>query len=542
MRISRIPRQMRQRLPLCAACIIAAAVGGCEDYGRENAGAENTAASAPAPHVAAEPIEADSTVGETGLAASAVVLEVSEPKQVRAGERFQYQVVATNVTDHAVDDVVVYESASGAEAQASADAGESGPREKARPNARSGDDSAPARGMAGRRAVGQAIGRLNPGESRAVTFQGIGRSEGTLQRCLTVDYRPAWCATVQVVKPNLAIAQRLTQPRGYICDDFAVHYRVTNPGSGATEPVHLRVQLPDGLVTAEGAAAADVELGPIGPGESVEKQIALAAARPGEFEIYAVAETADLQVESQRATLFIAQPEIALRADGPKQAYLNRPVNYTVSLRNTGDVAAHNAAVKIALPDGARNVVATNQAYDPAEGVVQIGSLDPGDTYQLTVSYDAADKGEMEAHFAARAYCAEEQETTLATTIRGIPAVQLEMIDMADPFAVGEMSAYEVRVKNEGSAPDLGIQLTGKLPETLEFVSGGGATDVAGDGRSINFGKLDQLAPGETAVWRLRVRGDQPGKSNFTVELTTDTNRRPVIEQEPTTIIAAAGQ
>ncbi|HRX84228.1 MAG TPA: hypothetical protein P5572_04340 [Phycisphaerae bacterium] len=504
-------------LPATLLCALAAA--GCEDQRGATTRRENPTAT---------PVDA---TPQSRAIASAVVLEVPEPREVHAGEPFDYPVVATNVTTHPVDHVVIHESApAGPSAKT---AGSAAVRKPDKANTLTpGSDS-------GLRAS-RALGRLTPGESKAVTFHGVSRSAGTLHRCLTVDYQPAWCVTLDVVKPRLAIRQNVQQQDGYLCDDLAAVYRVTNPGSGETDPVHLRVHLPEGLAAADGSSASDIELGPIAAGATVEKKIALQPDRSGDFEIFAVARTDELQVESQRQTLHVAKPELALRVDGPKQAYFHRPVQYTVTVENTGDAPARDAAVAVNLPGGAEHIVATNHAYDPQEGIARIGRLDPGASYSFTLTYDALEMGDTVAQFTVGAYCTADATQTLATSVQGIPAVQIEMIDMADPLPVGELTAYEVRVKNEGSAADLGIKLQGKLPENMEFVSGAGATRVAGAGDTVNFGTLEELAPGETATWRVRVRGDEPGQSRFTVQMKTDSTRRPITEQEPTTIVASA--
>ena len=55
-------------------------------------------------------------------------------------------------------------------------------------------------------------------------------------------------------------------------------------------------------------------------------------------------------------------------------------------------------------------------------------------------------------------------------------------------------------------------------------------------GQQLQFGKIDQLAPGDMVSWYIQAKANEAGKANFKVEMTSDASQRPVNEQEPTTL------
>jgi hypothetical protein len=76
------------------------------------------------------------------------------------------------------------------------------------------------------------------------------------------------------------------------------------------------------------------------------------------------------------------------------------------------------------------------------------------------------------------------------------------------------------------------------LEDTMEFVSGTGATAIEGVAaagtRNFEFAPLPSLAPGADAVWRVVVKGVAPGDARFTVTMNTDQLGRNVQETEAT--------
>ena len=59
--------------------------------------------------------------------------------------------------------------------------------------------------------------------------------------------------------------------------------------------------------------------------------------------------------------------------------------------------------------------------------------------------------------------------------------------------------AYELRVKNQGTAASINVRLTANLPEQLEFVSADGDSRVVNEGQQLQFAPIPELPPGDAA-------------------------------------------
>jgi uncharacterized repeat protein (TIGR01451 family) len=125
-------------------------------------------------------------------------------------------------------------------------------------------------------------------------------------------------------------------------------------------------------------------------------------------------------------------------------------------------------------------------------------------------------------------------ETECLTKVAGIPAILLEVVDLEDPIEVGNQVTYEIRVTNQGSAVGTNLKWVCTLPESQEFVSGGGPTEVQGEGLTASAAALAALEPKAQVVWRVVVKAISAADARFKVDMTSDQFQRPVEEWEAT--------
>ena len=204
----------------------------------------------------------------------------------------------------------------------------------------------------------------------------------------------------------------------------------------------------------------------------------------------------------------------------------------TFTVTNTGDAPALNTMVMVdGLP--AEGVTYDTRAFDGER--IAIECLLPGQSRTVTARYEADEPGELAVTAVAEAYCADRVEKSLRTAVKGISAILIEVVD-EDTVQVGNETVYELYVKNQGTAPDLNIDLSATLPAEMSFVRGEGDSEVTADGKNVKFGRVDELAPGGVVGWKLYAKADAAGKVKLRVELKSDANPEPVIEEEPTTL------
>jgi len=216
--------------------------------------------------------------------------------------------------------------------------------------------------------------------------------------------------------------------------------------------------------------------------------------------------------------------------------YAGRPVEYNITVRNTGDAPATDTIVEDLLPS-ATNFVSASDGGTFSNGRVtwNLGTLAPNASKSLTVTITGNAIGTIRQTAVARARCAEQVTAQAETQIRGIPAILLEVIDLEDPIEVGSEVVYEITVTNQGSSTGTNIKIDVTLEGEMQYVKAVGPTAATHDGaKKIAFAPLPSLAPKARATWRVSVKALKAGDVRFAVEMNSDQIDRPVNETEAT--------
>ncbi len=217
--------------------------------------------------------------------------------------------------------------------------------------------------------------------------------------------------------------------------------------------------------------------------------------------------------------------------------YVGRPLNYQITVTNTGDGAANETVIEDVIPSGA----AFTSASDGGRAVGgkatwNLGTLAPkaSKTVELTLQPNAV--GTYRNTASVRAACADMVTDACETNVTGIPAILLEVIDLEDPDEVGTDETYVITVTNQGSAPDTNITVAVTLEPNQVFVSATGTTPAQGSGQNILLTAVKTLGAKQIAQWRVVVKNLKPGDVRFKAVMNSDQLTRPVEETEATRI------
>jgi uncharacterized repeat protein (TIGR01451 family) len=442
-----------------------------------------------------------------------LLVEKTVPNQVRLNQPFQYEIRVTNITDATLDDVKIREDT---------------------PEGLNVTASQPERQGQGEQA-GWNIGALKPRESRAIQVSAVAQKQGQLGTCVLASYQPSLCAAINVVNPQLQVTKKAPE-RVDICEDIVWEYAVTNSGTGATEPVVVREELPEGITTTNGGRVVEMDAGPIREGQTKTGRVKLKATRPGQITSRAVASSAGgLQAQSAETTTLVVQPKLGIKIDGPDAEYVDRPIAYRVTVTNEGDAPAREAVASVAVP-GATKLVNVGTEGRTDRNAVQwaLGTLEPKASKTITFTLSGTEAANLSTVARARAVCASEVTDTAATRIMTIPALVLEAVDLSDPVHVGENVVYRISVMNQGSGPDNNIRVTAKLPPELQYISAKGTSEATAEGQTVRFAPVATLAPGRAAMWELTAKANKAGDVRFEVQLESESLTKPAYENEPT--------
>jgi uncharacterized repeat protein (TIGR01451 family) len=386
--------------------------------------------------------------------------------------------------------------------------------------------------LAGNRLVWN-LTTLEPGAERRLRVDLQPPSEGELRCCATVTFSTAAVMRTQVLQPRLVLALR-GPDQAFAGDAVPFQILVQNQGSGPVSNLLLRSKLPDGLQHPQGKEV-EAELGALAPGESRTVTLTTTAAKGGRY-VNEVVATADGGVEaSARATVQVLGASLQVRRSGPPKCLFKSEVGFALEVSNAGSATAGNIEVADTLPSGLDFVAAgEGGVYDAATRTItwRLPGLSMGGRQKVTYRVKATGVGEQVDRAVVRADRGGETKLDSPFTVEGVPALMLEVVDLEDPIEVGGELTYEVRVVNQGSCPCTNIQITATVPDGLLARDGNGPTAYRLQGSQVLFEPLGKLATKADVVYRIKVRGVQPGDYRFRVQMTCDQLRQSVTKEE----------
>lgn len=436
------------------------------------------------------------------------------PQEVDVSVPFRYSMVMTNLTNTILTNVVVTET------------------------------TAPNFMLKGAMPVPQKVGdnqlvwkmdSLGPKASERIEITGTPASLEPLRHSTFITYTLASTSNISVVQSTLELNRKVPM-EALLGDPFPVEYVIKNTGTGTAREVTVTEPLPAGMATAEGGNEVKFEVGSLRSGQSQTMTAQLKASRTGTFVGKATAfSTANTQVESVAMPVTIRKAVLAIDRSGPERIYLGRAVTYEISVQNKGDGAATSAVLENVLPTGVTNIQATPVAeVSGAKLTWTLGTIAANSNKTVRVSFKPATTGILNSTATAAARGTEAVNVAFRTAVVGAPAVRLHLVDQEDPQQVGGTVTYVIRVVNEGSASDHAIHVTCDLEDSIQYISSSGPTQPTLAGRTLNFGQLRSLAPGEEASWRLVTKAIRAGSVRLKAMLSSEGLSRPVEETEAT--------
>ncbi len=491
---------------------------------------------------------------------SVLMMRTSGPKTVRAGQQFEYKIELYNPTDRTiVKNILVSDNVSPEFELASStptwsDLNRLEPKATLVSDLRErGEDLDDARKSApsivkGRYVACEApheadrvqwfIEELYPEKLVTIRVRGKARSEGHWRSCATASYDLGACMAAKIVAPELKLNARLDR-EFILCenDQADLTLRVSNAGSGKTEDVTVKAHLPDGL-TYDGSNMIREHVGKLPAGETRTIRKSLHVHAPGTYVVRASASSrSGLTTDAGALTLTAREASLEIETSGPNEEYVGLPVEYEIRVSNHGDAAARDVVIESEVPSGASFVDATNNGQLQGDTVRwELAELPPGQYVPLSVRYEGTDKGYIRTVASARARCAADVTAIARTQLEGVASMVVEVVDTEDPIRVGNEEVYEIRVHNQGSAPETNVLVTCELPDGQEFVAARGTTDVRSSSTTIVFEPVKNLTADETAIWKVHVRGTRTGDMRFRVMVESDQHGRPVRETEATRV------
>jgi uncharacterized repeat protein (TIGR01451 family) len=125
-------------------------------------------------------------------------------------------------------------------------------------------------------------------------------------------------------------------------------------------------------------------------------------------------------------------------------------------------------------------------------------------------------------------------------------ALTLSVVALHNPVAAGKELTYEIRVVNNTDAVDRRVTVTAIVPDGMVPVplgtTGPDTTQFEIEHQTVGFKPVMSIQPGETLIYRVRVRTKSAGQLLFRAELTSRNITQPIVQEAETEVFSQEGK
>jgi uncharacterized repeat protein (TIGR01451 family) len=394
------------------------------------------------------------------------------------------------------------------------------------------------------------LGTLPAGQEKKIAVRVIPQSEGTIGGVATVNFTPPPLPAAAPADRNAPRIKFVVEsPRkAAVNSPVDFKFKIQNVGRVPATGVTIRDVLPRGLKHAEGD---DLEftIGQIPPGKSQDVKLTLTAAVTGPT-VNRVVVTADGNVsEEAEVQLEIVDPTLAVTRSGPKKLFPGKVGRYANTVTNPGGQPISGVTLLEVVPAGMEFVEADQGGlYDPVKRNViwQLKQLRPAESKTVKVSLRPTARGAQISVVRAFDSSGASGETVGTTHVAGVPALKIEIGELASLVEPGEMVKVPVRVFNRGSDAATGVRTSVAVPAGMQFVSARAPVEhrvqaAGGDGHSggeVQFAPIGKIDAKGDAVYELTFKARAPGATRVEVQTRCEQMSEAIRSEEPMTIVA----
>jgi uncharacterized repeat protein (TIGR01451 family) len=337
---------------------------------------------------------------------------------------------------------------------------------------------------------------------------------------------------------------------------IACQVTVRNAGTApATNVMLSAVFRPDVLDHESKKNPVEIPVGTLKPDEARSVSLTLTPRGPGESPI-GVTVRADGGLHTKAdCALKVIEAGAVLQLTGPASRHVGRPAEWSLAVKNTGQVPLQQVMVRDLLPPELQFVEAPRGADGPegrpngGEVVWDVGVLRPNEVRVLklvTKGTRPAAKVVHSAFVSAQAVTGQpaadaagwlvHAKAEAALTLQGVASLNLKVADKVDPVHVGERTAYTIRVTNAGSLDGERVQVVATIPPEMRVVTvwGPGGYRLTGD--RLEFQPAARLQPGAVLDYAIDVETLKTGDARLRVELSSAALKQPVVQEESTMV------
>jgi uncharacterized repeat protein (TIGR01451 family) len=329
------------------------------------------------------------------------------------------------------------------------------------------------------------------------------------------------------LSPSLNI---LKEGPGSVELDFPVEYTITVRNDGAETATGVKVvdQVPEGLTFVSSTPSGTISgstitwnLGNLAPDASSQIVATFTATKFGEWTNTVEVTSSEGITAQDSATLDVtAEAGLYITKAGPATVTQGENIEYTISVTNTGKIAAANTVITDTIPAGLTYVSSTPSAT-VAGSIARwnIGSLDAKATKEFKITFTAAEVGTFTNQVEVTATDTGKAEASATTEVVAPLVPDVSILKTGPPSIYLDMTGqFTVTVENTGETPLTNVAVTDILPANLSYVSSSPVGTVSGNTVTWLFASLP-VGASETIT--IEYRATDVGSFENTASVTT---------------------
>lgn len=379
------------------------------------------------------------------------------------------------------------------------------------------------------------VGPMKRGECRPAKIWVKCECEGEQCACFCATAVPVRFCSLLCAKPVLTCEKCGPEEA---CPGDPVQYIITvgNTGSCAAEDVVVTDNVPDGLEHSSCLRTLTFKLGTIQPCETKKVNVCFTAVKRGKVCNTAVVTACNADTTSCQWCTNICKECIELTKVGPKEQQIGKNADYQITVVNTGDKPLTEVVVTDVAPSSTSIVAANGATINGNQAVWKLREMKPGEKVSFTLTLTTCVPGCFTNRVGVTDCQGCNACAEFTTRWKGRAALNVCITDSDDPICVGEPTSYTITVVNQGSESDSNVKVTVRFPNEIVPVAAVG--DSAGNvsGQVVTFTPYATLSPRQTLRYRVDARGKESGDARIVVEVSSDSIKTPIMQQESTIV------
>jgi uncharacterized repeat protein (TIGR01451 family) len=379
------------------------------------------------------------------------------------------------------------------------------------------------------------VGHMSKGDCRLGKIWLKCNCEGEQCICFCAKATPVRFCSLVCAHPVLTC--EMCGPKE-VCPGDPVHISttVTNLGSCAAEEVVVTNNVPEGFEHSSCLRTLNFKLGTIEPCQSKKVDICFTAIKRGKICDTSVVTACNADSTSCQWCCDVCKCCVELTKVGPKEQAIGKNADYQITVLNPGDKPLTDVVVTDNAPNTTSIVSANGAAINGNQAVWRLREMKPGEkvVFPLTLTTCTPGCFTNKAHVTNCQGCNACAEFT--TRWRGRPALNVCITDTEDPVCINEPTSYNITVVNQGQEADNNVNVVVHFPAEITPQAASGDSCGTVSGQTVTFAPYNNLGPRQTVRFRVDARAKQSGDGRVRVEVTSDSIKTPIVQQESTIV------